>query len=265
MLHSVRGLNNFSIGATDGAVGHVRDAYFDDQRWRLRYLVVQTGHWLGGRRVLISPLSLRGVDLAHRTLPTTLTKGQVAGSPDIDTDKPVSRQHELDFYRYYGFPYYWVSSEVADYLPYAAAAGVPGALSAIGFDTEWDRQDVGDPHLQSIHAVTHYFVHAQDTDIGHVADFLCDDSAWSIAYLVVATGARWPGRKILVPERCIEHVSWPANTVDIGLDSETVRRAPEYDPSAIPSPEYLARLAAYYARHAELSNPRYAAQPTGRR
>src|SRR5215469_15937337 len=95
MFHSVRGLNNFSIGATDGPVGHVRDAYIDDQRWRIRYLVVQTGHWLGGRRVLISPLSLRGVDLAHRTLPTTLTKGQVAGSPDIDTDKPVSRQHEL--------------------------------------------------------------------------------------------------------------------------------------------------------------------------
>ena len=248
MLHSVRSFNGYSIGAADGPIGHVRDAYFDDERWGLRYLVVETGHWLAGRRVLISPLSLHGVDRARRTLPAWLTRRQVAASPDIDTDKPVSRQHELDFCRYYGFPSYWVSSEVAGRLPYPAAVGVPGALTALALDPDWDRPEHGDPHLRSAHVVTHYYVHARDTDIGHVADFLCDDRTWAIEYLVVATGAWWPGRRVLVPEGWIQHVSWPASTVDIGLDSETVRRAPIYDASEWPSPEYLARLAAYFGR-----------------
>lgn len=246
MLDSVRGLSGYTIGTMDGEIGRVRDLYFDDRRWAIRYLVVDTSHWLAGCRVLISPLSLRGADHERRVLRAALTRDQVASSPDFDTEKPVSRQHEIEFYRYYGFPYYWASAEMATRVPYAAAAGVPGALAALEVETDCDRHASGDPHLRSAHAVMHHYVHAIDADIGHVADSLYDDESWTIGHLVVATGSWWPGRRVLVPVRWVTWVSWDAGTVDVGLRSETIRLAPEYDAASPPGPEYLTRLAGYY-------------------
>jgi hypothetical protein len=246
MLYSVKRLHGFAIGAADGSIGRVWDAYFDDRLWGIRYLVVDTTHWLSRRRVLISPLSLRGTDAPQRVLPTSLTRAQIAASPDIDTDKPVSRQHEVELYRYYGFPYYWVSAEVAGRMPYAAAGGVPGGLAALELETDWARTAPGDPHLRSVRAVTSHYVHAADADIGHVADFLYDETAWAIRYVAVATGSWWPGRKVLVPVEWVTWLSWDAHTVDVSLRSETIRLAPQYDAAFPPSAEYLDRLRAYY-------------------
>src|SRR5262249_52075314 len=204
------------IAAIDGDIGRVRDAYFDDRQWRIRYLVADSWHWLPGRRVLISPLSVRQTDHQHRILQAALTKAQVANGPQFDTEKPVSRQHELDRYRYY-LPYYWVS---------AGAGGTPAGL---GLETDWGAQQHRDPHLRSVRAITHHYVHAVDTDIGHVADFLYDDTSWTIGYLVVVIRTLRAGRRVLVPVESVTWVSWDAGTVDVRLRSETIRLAPEYD------------------------------------
>jgi hypothetical protein len=240
---SVRALNGYTIGAVDGDIGWVRDAYFHDRHWSVRYLVVDTSHWLSGKRVLISPLSLRGADHAHKVLRATLTKAQVANSPDIDTEKPVSRQHEIELYQYY-LPYYWVMDEGAD-SPYAAAASVQ--VAALERETDRDRQGHDDPHLRSARAVMHHYVHAIDGDMGHVADFLYDDASWRIGHLVVTTGTFRRGRRVLLPVTWVTQVSWDAGTVDVILPSETIRLAPEYDAARPLHRDYLARVAAYYA------------------
>jgi hypothetical protein len=234
MLHSVRDLGSYAIEAVDGDIGRVRDVYFDDRGWKIRYLVADTGHWLAGRRVLISPRHVRAADPDHRLVRAALTRAQITDCPDVATDPPVSRQHEVDFYRYYG-------------LPYAAAMAVPGRLGVRDLETCWRPHERGNPHLRSARAVTHDYVHALDGDIGHVADFLCEDASWTIRHLVVATGSWWPGRKVLVPVEWVTWVSWEAGTVDVHLRSETIKLAPEYDGAQPITPEYLARLAAYYA------------------
>ena len=85
----------------------MKDFYFDDLAWVVRYLVVETGSWLSSRKVLISPIAIGHPDWAERVLPVSITKEQVKNSPDIDTDKPVSRQHEMQYLGYYGYPSYW--------------------------------------------------------------------------------------------------------------------------------------------------------------
>jgi uncharacterized protein YrrD len=97
MLHNIKELTGFSVGATDGEIGKVKDAYFDDQRWAIRHLVVDTGGWLSERKVLVSPRSVRGIDWNDEVIRVDLTKDQVKDSPSIDTDRPVSRQHEIDY------------------------------------------------------------------------------------------------------------------------------------------------------------------------
>ena len=107
MLRSVKDLRGYAIRATDGVIGTVDDFYFDDEDWAIRYLVVDTGTWLSGRKVLISPIALGSPDWMIQVLPVSLTKRQVEHGPDIDTRKPVSRQHEAEYLIYYGYPHYW--------------------------------------------------------------------------------------------------------------------------------------------------------------
>ena len=120
MLHTVKELHDFTVGASDGEIGEVKDVYFDDERWAIRYMVVEAGGWLSGRKVLISPISVRDVDWDDEVLNVKLSQQQVRDSPSVDTDKPVSRQHEIDYYNYYGYNNYWEGANLwgLAYIPF---------------------------------------------------------------------------------------------------------------------------------------------------
>ena len=107
MLTNAKHLKGFVIRATDGEIGTVDQFYFDDETWAIRYLIVETGGWLAGRRILISPFSVVDADWRVGRLDVALTKKQVEGSPNIDTHRPVSRQHEAAYLGYFGYPNYW--------------------------------------------------------------------------------------------------------------------------------------------------------------
>ena len=144
----------------------------------MRYVVVDTGGWLSERKVLLSPIAFREMDWEHKRITAALTKAQVEKSPDIDTDKPVSRQHETAYYGYYGYTPYWAGSYLWGAYPYPYLGSGP-ALSAADLERErrwnWEAKERADPHLRSSRAVTGYHIQATDGDIGHVEDFLVDD------------------------------------------------------------------------------------------
>src|ERR671937_203627 len=108
MLRSLEELKGYAIHATDGDIGNVEDVYFDEGHWTVRYFVVNTGNWLTGRRVLISPIVFRDADWHAKKILVTLTREQVKNSPDFDTHKPVSRQHEIELARYFNWAPYWM-------------------------------------------------------------------------------------------------------------------------------------------------------------
>lgn len=112
MLRKVKELTGYSLQATDGELGKIKDVFFDDEKWTIRYLVVETGSWLNSRRVLISPYSIAGVNPDDASISVRLTQEQVKNSPNIDTHQPVSRQMEGDFSRYYGLGNYWIGPEL---------------------------------------------------------------------------------------------------------------------------------------------------------
>lgn len=232
MLYTVTELRKFKIGATDGDIGEVSDLYFDGQRWTVRYLVVDTGNWLPGRRVLLSPMSLQGVDDEGRRLLVGLTKKQVEQSPPFDSVKPVSRQYEVVFSRYYGYPYYWTGPYRwgLGYEPYAGpiAAAVP---STVEEEIAARERENADPNLHSANEVMGYYIQASDDDIGHVEDFLVDDRTWAIRYLIVDTRNWLPGKRVLVAPPWVSDVSWGESKVFVDLTRDRIERAPEYDPS----------------------------------
>ncbi len=248
MLWRVRALVGDGIAATDGTIGDVADFLFEDDSWTVRHIVVDTGRWLPGRRVLLSPISVREVDPVDGQLAVSLTRRQVKEAPDVDTDRPVSRQYEIEIYRHYGYPFYW--SGPYRWGPAADPSGLTrGEFPAGGQLTEasHDARDA-DPHLRSAREVHGYHLHATDGELGHVEDFLVDDAAWAIRYLVVDPRNWWPGKHVLVSTEWITAVRWGESRVEVDVSRAQVRSAPEYDARGTFDRAEERRLHAHYGR-----------------
>jgi hypothetical protein len=244
MLRSMNDLKDYTIHATDGNIGHVKDFYFDDKRWVIRYLVVDTGSWLSSRKVLISPIAIGKPNWRERMLPVSITKEQVKNSPDIDTAKPVSRQHEIEYLGYYNYPLYWGGmglwgEEAYPNLMITGAGGLvtepPIFQTPSGNIDDADREVAEhqheDPDLRSCVAVTGYGIKAIDGEIGHVSGFLVDEETWAIRYMIIEAGNWWLGHKILIAPQWVETVSWVDAKVSIQLTRQAIKEAPPYDPS----------------------------------
>jgi hypothetical protein len=175
MLWDASAINGYAIEASDGRLGSVSDLLFEDANWIIRWLVVDTGNWLSGRRVLLPLATLGHPDPALHEFSVKFTMQQVKESPDVDTDQPVSRQNQTYLYNHYGF------------YPYP---------------------NEEDSHLRSIATVTGYHIHAADGEIGHVEDFLVDDASWGIRYITVNTRNWWPGERVLISPRSVWEIDW---------------------------------------------------------
>ena len=256
MLHTVKELTGLKVGATDGDLGKVKDAYFDNERWVIRHLVVDTGGWLSDRKVLISPRSVRGIDWNDEIVRVDLSKRQVEESPSIDIDRPVSRQHEIDYYRYFGYPNYWEGANLwgDTMLPYPwVGAAVDPLVAQRSVDPAVAREiqgrideelDNADVHLRSCDEVSGYEILATDGSIGEVDDFVFDEQTFAIRFVVVDTRKWLPGRHVTIAPSAIENVSWEDREVDVKMTREEVKNSPEYDPSHPPLDELARGLGA---------------------
>ncbi|MEP7365448.1 MAG: PRC-barrel domain-containing protein [Acidobacteriota bacterium] len=239
MLRSVNDLRGTAVHAVDGLIGNVHDLYFDDDHWTVRYYVVDTGNWLPGRKVLISPHVVQPPDPNEIWLPVSLTKAQIEKSPGVDTERPVERQYESSLYDYYGWSPYWFPME-----PMPPTQSQAGAL-------ERERAAAAvlertDPHLRSAKDVIGYYVEAKDGEIGHIEDFLVDDQQAQIRYAVIDTKNWLPGRKVLVTPKWIREVNWNDAKVFVDLTQDAVRKSPEYTSVELLDSAYESRLHNHY-------------------
>jgi hypothetical protein len=229
MLDRAKAMTGYALHARDGDFGNVKDFYFDDRQWTIRYLVADTGEWLVGRQVLISPNSLISVDSGGRSVSIDLTKKQIEDSPPLRTDKPVSRRFEHAYYGFFGWAMYW---------------GFEDERAKDGESAR--RRNRGDPDLRSANAVRGYHIHASDGPVGHVDDFIIDDEWWVIRYLIVDTRDWLPGKRALISPRWIERISWKQKQVFVALGRDAIQQAPEYGDESHVARDYEAALHDHY-------------------
>ncbi len=243
MLSKAKTLESYKLTNPDEAIGKVKEFYFDDYYWTIRYLVADTGNWLTGRQVLISPYVLVDVVKEQHHITINLTKQQIESSPSLSSDKPVSQQFELDYFGYYGLPMYWSGSSMWGAYPYPYLQ--PNREKV----TETNSEEKGwDPHLRSTREVTGYHIQATDGELGHIEDFIIDDKTWAIRYLIVDTRNWLPGRKILLSPQWIDRMSWNESKVFINRPRETIKQAPTYTEESLPSRDYETSLHRHYDR-----------------
>jgi hypothetical protein len=228
MLRSISQLYGNRLAASDGEIGHVKDLYFDDQNWVVRYLVVDTGSWLSERKVLISPHAFGSLHQAGKSLQVNLTRKQIEDSPSIESHKPVSRQYEEEYHRYYGWPYYWQGNGLwgMSGFPILELPAVPLPLEPA--KATGPQPERADAHLRSAQAVNGYHLQASDGTTGHVCDFMMDNQSWAIRQLVIKVGHRLSGKEVQIPTSLVDRISYEQSTVFVHLTSEAVEQSPAH-------------------------------------
>jgi sporulation protein YlmC with PRC-barrel domain len=196
----------------------------------VRYVVADTGNWLSGRQVLLSPHAFGSIYPAGKAMLVKLTRKQIEDSPAIETHKPVSRQYEEEYHRYYGWPYYWEGDglwggmrcfPILELPPKFASAEPPAASGP--------KPERADAHLRSTQAVNGYQLKTSDgVIVGHVCDFMMDDKSWAIHQLVVKIGHRFTGKEVRIPMSQVDRISYEESTVFVKLTKEAVEKSPEH-------------------------------------
>ena len=233
MLRSIKKLYGKRLGASDGEIGHVKDFYFDDQNWAVRYVIVDTGAWLPGRQVLISPHAFGGLHRVANAIALNLTRKQIEDSPSIESHKPVSRQYEEAYYKYYGWPFYWEGAGLWGMSGVPVLPLQPNPLLTQSLTPDGRLRDRADAHLRSAQAVNGYHIQASDGTIGHICDFMMDDESWAISQLVIKIGHRFSGKEILASTSSVDRISYDKSTVFVNLTEEAVQQSPERDPAPV--------------------------------
>jgi len=253
MLHKAKSLINFKMDSSDGEIGKFEEFYFDDKFWAVRYLVVDTGNWITdkpGRRVLISPYAVKGIDEKKKLIATSLSKKQVKDSPSWNTQQPVSRQLEQSYYEYYGWPTYWNGSNVWGYYTYP----VHEVTKAAHTEKPWEYNLRATAAVSGRATDAGYKIQAGNDEIGHVVDLIIDDKTWAIRYLIVDTKDFWPGKHVLISPQWIERVSWDESKVFVNLSAEAIKKGPEYTKESLITRDFETRLHSHYNRQGYWSN-----------
>ncbi|MBF0706873.1 PRC-barrel domain-containing protein [Alkalihalobacillus hwajinpoensis] len=226
MLVSESEVNKYTIDTKDGQKGVLKELYFDDEHWTIRYLVVDTHKWLPGRKVLISPISIEQLNHENEAISVSLTSEEVSESPDIDTDQPISRKHEMELNRHFSWPYYWVGTNAWGNGMYPRpfmADDLPDADSTL----HHSKQDE-ENHLRSTNEVAGYHIQATDGEIGHVKDFIFDEESWQLRYIIVDTKNWFSGKEVLLSTKWIHDIHWQDRSVVVNIKKEEVRQSPEF-------------------------------------
>ncbi len=219
MLKNINDIYGTQLAARDGFIGQVKDFYFDDESWAVRYLIVETGSWLTGRQVLLSPNAFHGFCAKGEVLKVDLIKEQIENSPSIETHLPVTRQHERDYHQYYNWPAYWETSGIW------GIGGIPVMTPPVEIKTGPDSEE--DTHLRSTRAVTGYEIVATDGALGRVTGFMVDHISWLIADLVVEAGHWYSGKEILVSPASVLGINYGESEVSVKLTRADIERTRE--------------------------------------
>ncbi|MGD8251123.1 MAG: PRC-barrel domain-containing protein [Desulfobacterales bacterium] len=242
MLHNLQTMSNLVIEATDGDIGRCSDFLFDDVSWKIRYMVADTGKWLPGRKVLITPGSLSQIDWKTNRILVNLSTDALRRSPPLDQDAPVSRRYEIELANHYGAGYWWTRSEGMGIMP----APVPFPVKSSDVEAD-EKTDPEQTQLRSFNEVSGYRIQATDDTLGHLETMLVDDVQWQLDFFVVDTRNWLPGKKVVIPIRWAEGVSWSEETFSVNKTTDDIKECPTIDLSQPVDPQFESVLRKRYA------------------
>lgn len=225
MIRNLRSLIGLPVSAVDGDIGTIRGFYFDDTKWMIRYIAVETGKLAHARDVLLSPASVVESGLVSGKFKVNLTRDQVDGSPEVDLGEPVARQLEEKISAYYRWPRYWETSpRVVGERP----AGAPEAAKKPGVPGVTVAEQVFTYNLVSSRRFFGSLAVSRDGKSGTIDDCTADDDAWDIRGVVIDPGIPLAGKKVVIPPRSVTAVDPSSRQVTVNMTRSEINGAPEF-------------------------------------
>jgi len=242
MLQLGSALKGYAIKASDGRIGAINDILFDEETWKVRWLLIDTGGWLTGRKVLLHPSVIGVPDEEQREITVTLTKAQIEAGPNLSVDHPLSRQMQGQLYDFYKW-----APPLGDRHFGATPNAIASAFSSPPiFGGDDPIPEDGDPHLRSLYSVTGYQVKANDGEIGHIEDFLVDETSWDIRYLLIDTKNWWPSQHVLISPIAVKNIDLSDEEFQISVSRDQVQASPRWPGIELFNLEYAKLLHLYY-------------------
>ncbi|RYY75266.1 MAG: PRC-barrel domain containing protein [Gammaproteobacteria bacterium] len=238
MMHLLSDLNDFVIDANDGKIGKVKDFYFDDRRWVIRYVVVEINSGIGNRKILLSPSLIKHLNLEEKSIAVDMSVAEISSSTAIDTTFSVS-QYEIDYLSYYGYAFFGDNKTVEnneDDTNSVEQTSHKADDVFVAIDSV--RRMHGDRHLRSCCEIVNYHIQANDGEIGRLKTMLIDDDNWAIQCFVTTTSDLWFGHQVLLKPQAIKDISWGNAKIYVGMTQQQVKEAPLFDLSPIQKPRY---------------------------
>jgi sporulation protein YlmC with PRC-barrel domain len=248
MLYRVSDLQGYTIHATDGDIGTLRTLYLDEEEGGVASFVIDTGTWISGKHVLVSPDVLGQPDMDRKRLSVNLTREEIKACPEIDMHATAPGPYSGVSHTRSRGPVFWSSDPFVLNSLAARPGGMP--LSSPPVTPPAVTEEIRVPVLHSSRKIIGYHIQARDGSIGHVEDFLIDTDTWHIRYMVVDTRNWWPGKKVLVSPKWIQAVHWDGADVSVDLTRDQIKTSPEYDASQPIPRDYESRLHDHYGRPA---------------
>ena len=82
-LRSMRYIIRYQVHARDGDIGHVKDFVLDDADWSIYQVIVDTGNWLPGRKVLVAAQCIDMVSWRESRIFVDITREAVEKGPEF--------------------------------------------------------------------------------------------------------------------------------------------------------------------------------------
>ena len=226
MLYKSRMLRGWKLDGRDGHLGSIKEFYFDDLYWTIRYVAVETGAWLLGRQIVLSPYALEVVDEETKAVSVDVTKARIAASPLLENRCPISKRFEEAYSAYYGYPKYWSGS-------FAWGPRPNLERNKEKWNESPEDPQGWDPQLRGTDDVQGLTVQASDGELGQVDDFVIDDDAWDIRHLIIKTHTWWPGKRALISPRSIDRINWPESVVFVNLTRDEIKSSTAYSSNGL--------------------------------
>ncbi len=243
MLVRLKDLTKSKIQGIDDQIGGIKDVYFDDRYWTIRYIVADTQPWLPlSDKILISPIALISFDDKERELKVSLSKESIKDQPKLDDHETVSREFEKLYFDYFGYGYYWQGVEMWGEYSQPTFLFKRNMLSYDSVDNNEIEQNNS---LRSANEILHYGIEETDGKTGHVEDFIWDTESWSLRFLVIDTRDWFPGgKKVLVSPCQLSDMSWQDNSIKCNIDIEHLKACPEFEADKLNNADYIEKVRA---------------------
>lgn len=231
MLRKLKNLEGFTIHGKDDDLGKVKDFYFDQQRFGLRYVVVDTGNWLKHQKTLISTKSFTKINYEQEEILVDLTSDELEEAPSLDKNKPISKVMEEKLVKHFDWPIYWVSPHPTDGPAIQAGSVIREVLfdfNELTAEEKRTKENDVESNLRSFNEVRGYHIQAEDKEFGHLEDLFVDEEDWAIRYLLIDTRNILPGKDVLIAPEWLELISWNEEKIFVNKTKEEIKNAPEY-------------------------------------